>query len=232
MTAPTSITITPVLVADLLAEGERMPVYVHVIDHPDARVLVDTGMTELHPAAADLDPRLRPLSAQNFDLAGIDIVVNTHLHFDHCGGNHLFAGRPIYVRRRELDDARNEDDYTVREWVEAPGVRYVPVDGELELLRGLRLVPAPGHTRGMQVVVVETGGRPVVVGGDVAVWFGESRRAAHGRPAAGARARPRAGLAHARARTVAARTDSGTTPGAFYLNRKPPPEHLVDARRR
>jgi len=38
--------ITPVLVADLLAEGERVPVYVHVIEHPDARVLVDTGMTE------------------------------------------------------------------------------------------------------------------------------------------------------------------------------------------
>src|SRR5215204_6205376 len=77
MNAAASITITPVRVADLLAEGERMPVYVHVIDHPDARVLVDTGMTELHPAAADLDPRLRPLSEQDFDLAGIDIVVNT-----------------------------------------------------------------------------------------------------------------------------------------------------------
>ena len=173
MNATTSITITPVRVADLLAEGERMPVYVHVIDHPDARVLVDTGMTELHPAVADLDPRLLPLSQQDFDLAGIDLVVNTHLHFDHCGGNHLFAGKPIYVQRRELDDARNEDDYTIREWVDAPGVRYVPVDGELELLPGLRLVPAPGHTRGMQVVVVETGGRPVLVGGDVAVWFGE-----------------------------------------------------------
>jgi N-acyl homoserine lactone hydrolase len=173
VSAPAPITITPVRVADLLAEGERMPVYVHVIDHPDARVLVDTGMTELHPAVADLDPRLWQMSKQDFDLAGIDIVVNTHLHFDHCGGNHLFAGRPIYVQRRELDDARSEDDYTIREWVEAPGVRYVPVDGELELLPGLRLVPAPGHTRGMQVVVVETGGRPVVVGGDVAVWFGE-----------------------------------------------------------
>ena len=137
-----------------------MPVYVHVIDHPDARVLVDTGMTELHPAVADLDPRLLPLSEQDFDLAGIDIVVNTHLHFDHCGGNHLFAGRPIYVQRRELDDARSEDDYTIREWVEAPGVRYVPVDGELELLPGLRLVPAPGHTPGTQVVVIETGERP------------------------------------------------------------------------
>ena len=156
MNAPASITISPVHVADQLAEGERMPIYVYVIDHPEARVLVDTGMTELHPTVADLDPRLRPLSKQDLDLAGIDIVVNTHLHFDHCAGNHLFADRPIYVQRRELDDARSEDDYTIREWVEGPGVRYMPVDGELDLLPGLRLVPAPGHTRGMQVVVVET----------------------------------------------------------------------------
>src|SRR5687768_17312334 len=120
--APSPPTITPVHVADLLAEGEPMPLYVHVIDHPDARVLVDTGMTELHPFAAELDPRLRPLSEQDFDLAGIDIVVNTHLHADHCGGNHLFAGRPIYVQRRELDDARSEDGYTIREWVEAPEI--------------------------------------------------------------------------------------------------------------
>jgi N-acyl homoserine lactone hydrolase len=170
--APASATVMPVLVADLSVEGARMPVYVHVIDHPEARVLVDTGIKELHPAAADLDPRLRPWT-EHLDLTGIDIVVNTHLHFDHCGGNHLFAGRPIYVQRRELDDARGQNDYTIREWVDAPGVRYVPVDGELELLPGLRLVPAPGHTRGTQVVVVENGGRPDVIGGDVAVWFGE-----------------------------------------------------------
>jgi N-acyl homoserine lactone hydrolase len=170
---PSTPTIAPVLVADLLVEGERWPVAVHVIDHPHARVLVDTGMTELHPAVADMDPRLLvPLDGQAFDLASIDIVVNTHLHFDHCGGNHLFAGRPIYVQRRELDDAR-EEGYTIREWVEAPGVQYVPVDGEHELLPGLRLVPAPGHTPGLQVVVVETGGRPVIVGGDVAVRHGE-----------------------------------------------------------
>ncbi len=159
--------------AELLVEGDRWPVYVHVIDHPDARVLVDTGMTELRPEVADMDPRLQPLSEGAFDVAGIDIVVNTHLHFDHCGGNRLFAGKPIYVQRQELDDALGQDDYTIREWVEAPGVRYVPVDGEHEVLPGLRLVPAPGHTRGMQVVVVETDGRPAVVGGDVAVRLGE-----------------------------------------------------------
>ena len=166
--------ITPVLVAELLAEGERMPVYVHVIDHPDARVLVDTGLTELHPAVADMDPRLVPLSTQaGFDVAGIDVVINTHLHFDHGGGNHLFAGRPTYVQRRELDDARSLNDYTIRDWVDAPGVQYVPVDGELEVLPGVRLVPTPGHTPGSQVVVVETGGRPVVIAGDTAVFFGE-----------------------------------------------------------
>jgi N-acyl homoserine lactone hydrolase len=64
-------------------------------------------------------------------------------------------------------------DYTIREWVDVPGVQYVQVDGEHELLPGLQLVPAPGHTPGLQVVVVEMGGRPVVVGGDVAVWHGE-----------------------------------------------------------
>jgi N-acyl homoserine lactone hydrolase len=170
---PSAFTVTPVFVADLHVEGERMPVYVHVIDHPDGRVLVDTGIKELHPAVADMDPRLRPFVEQGFDLAGIDIVVNTHLHFDHCGGNHLFSGRPIYVQSRELEDARSLDDYTIREWVDAPGVRYAPVDGELELLPGIRLVPAPGHTRGSQVVVIETGGHPVVIAGDAAVWFGE-----------------------------------------------------------
>ena len=55
-------TITPLVVAELLVEGERWPVCVHVIDHPDARVLIDTGMTELRPEVVDMDPRLIPLS--------------------------------------------------------------------------------------------------------------------------------------------------------------------------
>jgi N-acyl homoserine lactone hydrolase len=167
------VRITPLHVADLLAGQVRMPVYVHVIDHPQGRVLVDTGMTQLHPAVADMDPRIWPLDTRDLDLASIDIVVNTHLHFDHCGGNRLFTDRPIFVQGRELDDARSQDEYTIREWVDAPGVTYVPVDGEHTLLPGVRLVPAPGHTPGLQVVVVETGEGLAVIGGDVAVWFGE-----------------------------------------------------------
>ena len=202
MNAPTAVTITPVFVADLSVEGERMPVYVHVIDHPDARVLVDTGMTELHPAMADMDPRLQPLSEQDFDLAGIDIVVNTHLHADHCGGNHLFAGKPIYVQRRELDDARARTTTPF-----ASGSRR-PACGTCRSTASSSCCPgsdssrrrathrhadgrrrdwrAPGHRRRRRGGVVR-----------------RVRRAAHRRPAAGACARPRAGLAHARARAMA-----------------------------
>jgi N-acyl homoserine lactone hydrolase len=173
MSGAATVTITPFLVADLLAETERMPLYVHVIDHPDARVLVDTGIKELHPLIEDMDPRLQPLTGQDLDLESIDIVVNTHLHYDHCGGNHLFAGKPIYVQRRELVAARAGNIPAIDEWVDAPGVEYTAVDGEHELLPGLRLVPAPGHTPGLQVVVIDNGAHPIVVGGDVAVMYSE-----------------------------------------------------------
>jgi N-acyl homoserine lactone hydrolase len=80
---------------------------------------------------------------------------------------------PIHVQARELADARSLDKYTIREWVDFDGATYVEHEGEVELLPGIRLLPTPGHTDGHQSVLVETGGRPVVVGGDVAVWFGE-----------------------------------------------------------
>src|ERR1700752_2644912 len=102
MNAPASITITPVLVADLHVEGERMPLYVHVIDHPDARVLVDTGMTELHPAMAGMDPRARPLSKQDLDLHGNEKVVNPPGHASHSVAKHLSPRKYIYVQRLEL----------------------------------------------------------------------------------------------------------------------------------
>nr|WP_315268153.1 N-acyl homoserine lactonase family protein [Microbacterium lemovicicum] len=170
-TAPAGVTVAPIHVADLAVEGETMPVCVHLIEHPAGRVLVDTGFTELHPAVADMDPRLLPLDLDA--LGRIDAVVNTHLHFDHVGGDHLFPGIPIHVQTRELHDARTAPDYTIPEWVDPPGIRYVEHDGAHDLLPGVRLLPAPGHTPGSQIVVVDTADGPVVIAGDTAVWFGE-----------------------------------------------------------
>jgi N-acyl homoserine lactone hydrolase len=157
------------LAAELLVEGERMPVFVWTIDHPEGRVLVDTGMIDSRPEFDDMSPTPHPENIPR-DVA---CVINTHLHFDHCGGNRLFPGVPIHVQARELADARSLEDYTIREWVDFEGATYVEHEGEVEVLPGIRLLPAPGHTDGHQVVVVETGAGTNVLGGDVGVWFGD-----------------------------------------------------------
>jgi len=156
---------------ELVVEGVTWPGLVHTIDHPEGLVLVDTGMIDSAPEVEDLHPIPHPL---RYELVNrVAVVVNTHLHFDHCGGNRLFPGLPIHVQRRELADARTQDDYTIREWVDFPGAVYAEHDGEEEILPGVRLVPAPGHTEGHQIVVVETDEGPVVLGGDVGYSFAD-----------------------------------------------------------
>jgi N-acyl homoserine lactone hydrolase len=161
--------ITAHLAAELLVEGERMPVFVWTIDHPEGVVLVDTGLIESRPEVEDMSPTPHPENIPR-DVA---YIINTHLHFDHCGGNRQFPGVPIHVQTRELADARSLDGYTFRDWVDFDGATYVGHEGEAEVLPGIRLLPTPGHTDGHQVVVVETETGTNVLGGDVAVWFGE-----------------------------------------------------------
>jgi N-acyl homoserine lactone hydrolase len=158
--------------SEVLFSGERWPGFSDTIEHPDGLVLVDTGMIDSTP---ELDeqwhPTPHPLPEEL--VRRVAVVVNTHLHFDHCGGNRLFPGIPIHVQRRELADALSQDDYTILEWVDFPGATYVEHDGEVELVPGVRLVPAPGHTAGHQIVVVDTDEGPVVLGGDVGYSFAE-----------------------------------------------------------
>ena len=153
-------------------DGESWPGFSDTIDHPEGLVLVDTGMIDTTP---ELDEEWQPTPHPLPDelVSRVAVVVNTHLHFDHCGGNRLFADKPIHVQRRELADARSEEDYTVPEWVDFLGATYVEHDGEAEILPGVRLVPAPGHTAGHQIVVVDTDEGPVVLGGDVGYSFAE-----------------------------------------------------------
>jgi N-acyl homoserine lactone hydrolase len=165
--------LTPVinahLAAELIVEGETWPVFVWTIDHPAGRVLVDTGMIDSRPEIEDMSPTAHPENIPR----DVHCVINTHLHFDHCGGNRLFPGVPIHVQARELADARSLEDYTIREWVDFDGATYVEHEGEVELLPGIRLLPATGHTDGHQVVVVESDAGTQVLGGDVATSFAE-----------------------------------------------------------
>jgi N-acyl homoserine lactone hydrolase len=154
---------------DVLVEGERWPGFLHVIEHPRGRALVDTGLIDSTP---ELDEEWAPRFDPDTIPRDIVCVINTHLHFDHCGGNRLFAGVPIYVQRLEREAARTEG-YTIPEWVDFDGAQYVELEGEKELLPGVRVVPTPGHTPGHQSVLVETDEGLVVAAGDVAYTWSE-----------------------------------------------------------
>jgi N-acyl homoserine lactone hydrolase len=163
-----SVEITPLHVGDAVVEGTTFPFFAYALRHPHGLVLVDTGMIDSDP---ELDeayaPTLFPLTEQDVPLDDVVLVINTHLHFDHCGGNRLFPGTPIYVQRIEREAARGPD-YTIPEWVEFEGANYVELDGEAEIVPGIRVLPTPGHTDGHQSVLVDTDEGLVVIGGDVA----------------------------------------------------------------
>jgi N-acyl homoserine lactone hydrolase len=141
----------------------------YLVRHPDGLLLLDTGIgevdpeTEAHyrPARRDLRTALAEVGVAPDDLA---LVVNCHLHFDHCGGNRLLSGRPVLAQRRELELAR-EEGYTMPELVDFPGARYEPLDGETEVWPGVLVLPTPGHTAGHQSLAVRCTDGTVVLAG-------------------------------------------------------------------
>ncbi len=132
-------------------------------------MLVDTGIgvtddeTEAwyRPVRVPLADALATAAA---DLERVHLVVNCHLHFDHCGGNPALAGRPVVTQRTELQAAR-ATGYTAPALVDFAGARYEELDGEAEVMAGLIVVPTPGHTAGHQSVVVRCDDGTVVVAG-------------------------------------------------------------------
>jgi glyoxylase-like metal-dependent hydrolase (beta-lactamase superfamily II) len=141
----------------------------YLVRHPDGILLLDTGIgevdpeTEAHyrPARRDLRSALAERGVRPDDL---DLVVNCHLHFDHCGGNRLLTGRPVLAQRRELTLAR-EEGYTMPELVDFPGAQYEPLDGESEVWPGVLVLPTPGHTAGHQSLAVRCTDGTVVLAG-------------------------------------------------------------------
>ena len=78
--------------------------------------------------------------------ADITLVINTHLHFDHCGQNPVFKHAPVYVQRAELDRARVDSTWLAG-WFDFMGARYELLDGDAEIVPGLSISRPPGTPR-------------------------------------------------------------------------------------
>lgn len=145
------------------------PVLGYLLRRDEGLLLFDTGLGAANPATeAHYRPHRRPLAGALADagvsLDDITLVVNCHLHFDHCGGNPLLAGRPVLVQAAELAAARG-GSYTFPELVDFAGVAYRELVGEAEIWPGIWVVPTPGHTDGHQSLVVRRRDGTVVLAG-------------------------------------------------------------------
>jgi N-acyl homoserine lactone hydrolase len=144
-------------------------VYGYLVRHDHGLVLLDTGIGE---GDAETEAWYRPqrvalpraLAGAGVVLEDLDLVVNCHLHFDHCGGNPLLGSTPILAQRRELATAR-AGDYTFEQLLDHDGSNYQEIDGEAEALPGLHVIPTPGHVDGHQSLVVQCDDGSIVLAG-------------------------------------------------------------------
>jgi len=164
-----------------------------LIETNEQRILVDTGygdkLSDRERGFLDLkgDRRLLgSLAELGIEPGDITMVINTHLHGDHCGGNtrldqhdNLVATFPravYYVQRLELADATFPNERT-RASYRSENFQSLERTGQLRVLQGdtrltdqVRVMVTPGHTPAHQSVVIESEGKTAIFMGDVALW--------------------------------------------------------------
>jgi N-acyl homoserine lactone hydrolase len=137
--------------------GGRWPVHGFVVTHPGGAVLVDTGVGGPQHVLDDWRVVNRSVADALAELdmspADIGLVINTHLHFDHCGQNAVFKHAPSYVQRTELSRMQREA-HELYDWFDFMNARFELLDGDAEVLPGLEVITTPGHTVGHQSVLV------------------------------------------------------------------------------
>jgi N-acyl homoserine lactone hydrolase len=134
--------------------------------NPKAMIGRETGdpwwpMPSVTRPEDDIVSRLAELSLAPGD---VDLLISTHFDFDHCGRHDVFAGSGItsLVQREHLEAAPGDPRFDAALW-DIPGIAYEPVEGDVEVEPGLRLIASPGHVVGHQSVFVETAEGPVLL---------------------------------------------------------------------
>jgi N-acyl homoserine lactone hydrolase len=147
------------------------PVHGFVVTYPGGAALVDTGVGGPDEVLTDwrVVNRTAAQALADIDMspADISVVINTHLHFDHCGQNAVFPHAAFYVQRTELDRCEREAP-DLWGWFDFMNARFELLDGDAEVLPGVSVITTPGHTSGHQSVVVQSDDGADLLVGDAA----------------------------------------------------------------
>jgi N-acyl homoserine lactone hydrolase len=166
------------------------PVLAWYIGGGDHHILVDTGghdpeARELHTPYSrdpDHDP-VRQLAALGVRAEEIDILIITHMHWDHASNTHMFPRARIFVQRKELQYAAaplapHRWAYETHPPLPLRSDRYEVLDGDAEIAEGVRVHLTPGHTPGLQGVAVHAADTVYFIASDN-VPFSETWQAKH-----------------------------------------------------
>ena len=154
----------------------------YLIQTGEHNILIETGAGDKMDARARERMKLPPgacalveaIAREGVDPESIDVVVNSHLHWDHCGGNTILtegAAKPAFPRARYFaprGEWKHAHERHIRDAVSYIDSNYDPlvesrrmtlVDGDYEVAPGIWMRRAPGHNRDMTIVTAESGGR-------------------------------------------------------------------------
>lgn len=168
---------------DASDKEEEYPVFTYLVENGDKLLLVDTGMAyteradqyhhhgSYQPEGMSIVGQLEKIGYRPED---IDIVVFTHLHWDHCFYIEKFTNAQFYVNQKEYEFAMDPIPLYYKSY-EAPqlgitrpfeGIQMNLVSGETEIMPGVRVFETPGHSVGHQSVEIDTADGRYICCGD------------------------------------------------------------------
>ena len=162
----------------------REGIWAYAVWNDQYKILCDTGVhsakwvTEYsRPCFQEDDENLKTAleKGPGWSLEDVDIVINTHLHYDHCGGNQFLPNAHFYVQRKEYEGGFNpiinQRQFYCTDLYAAGTIgyfRWTFLDGDADILPGISVLFTPGHCIGHQVVLIDTNEGVCCVTGDVA----------------------------------------------------------------
>jgi glyoxylase-like metal-dependent hydrolase (beta-lactamase superfamily II) len=150
----------------------RAVTYVWYIENSKQKILVDAGVRAEHFIARgaiqeDIQPLEKGMQKVGIKPEDIDIVILTHLHYDHIALAPLFTKAKFIVQKKELDAALNPHQFIASQFEKSlfGKLNIEVVDGDTEIIKGVSVMLTPGHTPGTQSIVVDTPkGKAIIAG--------------------------------------------------------------------
>jgi 4-pyridoxolactonase len=183
----------------------RFPVYSVLIEHADGLFMFDSGydvelVNAVLPFELPEQTQEQTVPAQlarcGYKPTDVDAIINSHLHFDHCGGNKHLTNATTYLHHDELREARTPEPFERLGYADRgydhPEASFSLLEGDLEFAKGLHLFHTPGHTVGHYSLLVELeGSRPLLFMADVsytaAAFAADQQAGFHNNPVDGVR---------------------------------------------